>query len=65
MNKGISNKVLFVIAAVTLFLPIDLVPDTIPVIGWLDDLASIIFIVKEVLGYIRQRQLASTLTIRK
>lgn len=60
-----KKRLLLVVAVLTLILPFDLIPDTLPVIGWLDDIAAIVLILKEVIGYIQQRKIASNLTIRK
>lgn len=39
MNKGTIIKIIAVIIAVIYtVLPVDIIPDVIPVIGWLDDL---------------------------
>ena len=60
-----KKRFLLILAVLTLILPFDLLPDTIPVIGWLDDIASVLLILQELVGYVRQRQLASNLRIRK
>ena len=43
-------------AAITLVLPVDLIPDFMPVIGWLDDLLAIGYLVVELLKFIRNRR---------
>ncbi len=50
---------LLVAAGLTLLLPIDLVPDTIPLIGWFDDLLGILLLVQEALHVIRDRRSVS------
>lgn len=40
-KSGISTKVLLVLALAYLLLPVDLVPDVLPLAGWLDDLGVI------------------------
>jgi uncharacterized membrane protein YkvA (DUF1232 family) len=55
MTKSIE-RLLIVVAAITLVLPFDFIPDTFPVIGWLDDLTAIIFLIKEFVSFIRKRK---------
>lgn len=38
---GIGSKLLVLLAVVYVFMPVDLVPDVIPVVGWLDDLGFV------------------------
>lgn len=37
-NKPKAAKILFAVALIYLLSPIDLIPDFIPIIGWIDDL---------------------------
>lgn len=37
-RSGVSLKLLLVAAALYLLLPVDLIPDVLPLAGWLDDL---------------------------
>lgn len=41
LSRGVSTLALVSFAAVYTLLPADLVPDAVPVIGWLDDLLMI------------------------
>ncbi len=50
------HPVFLVAAALTLLLPIDLIPDTIPLVGWLDDLAAVVVLIQELLRVIRNRR---------
>lgn len=46
-----------VIAAIlTLLLPTDLVPDLVPILGWLDDLLGILVLVYQVVDTVRERR---------
>lgn len=45
--------VLIALGIITLFVPIDFVPDVLPLIGWLDDLTAVIFLVVEALKTIK------------
>jgi uncharacterized membrane protein YkvA (DUF1232 family) len=67
MTKLTTKRFFLVAAIITLILPFDLIPDAIPVIGWLDDLASIIFVLKEVLEFFQKRRLVvnSSSSVRK
>ncbi|MGN0030046.1 MAG: YkvA family protein [Marinilabiliaceae bacterium] len=45
-------KTLIIGALGYLILPVDLIPDFIPVVGWTDDLAALAAVIKMVSGYI-------------
>jgi uncharacterized membrane protein YkvA (DUF1232 family) len=40
-TAGIGSKLLVLASLIYLFLPVDLVPDVIPVVGWLDDMGFV------------------------
>lgn len=48
--------VLLIAAALTLLLPTDLVPDFVPVLGWLDDLLGALVLVYQLIDAIRERR---------
>lgn len=39
MDRGVSVFVILVLAAIYILSPVGLVPDAVPVIGWIDDVA--------------------------
>lgn len=47
---NISSFVIFAIAMLYVASPIDLVPDFIPILGWIDDIIALIIGVKAILG---------------
>lgn len=52
-NRG--RTVLLIIMALLLFSPLDFVPDSIPVVGWSDDLIYIITILYQIIQMSRHK----------
>ncbi len=44
------------VAALTILLPTDLVPDVVPVLGWLDDILAVLLLVYQITDAIRERR---------
>lgn len=44
------------VAALTILLPTDLVPDVVPVLGWLDDIFAVLLLVYQIADAIRERR---------
>ena len=40
-HKGIFSKLLVLLALGYVVMPLDLIPDVVPVLGWLDDVGSV------------------------
>ena len=47
------RKILFVLGLIYIICPIDLIPDLIPVVGWLDDVGVLAYLVKIALDHFR------------
>lgn len=45
-TPAISPKLVFVLGTLYILCPIDFIPDFIPVIGWLDDIGVLAYMVK-------------------
>lgn len=55
-NQLIVQRVLIVAAIATVLSPIDLIPDLIPIIGWVDDAISFLFLVKKILEFFAEKR---------
>ncbi len=51
------RKLLLLAAAIYVFLPIDLIPDMLPVAGWLDDAAVVFIAVAQFVRAARQTRM--------
>jgi uncharacterized membrane protein YkvA (DUF1232 family) len=49
-----KRKIIYALCVLYIISPIDLIPDCIPVIGWLDDLAVLLYMIQTYRSYADQ-----------
>lgn len=49
----LSRKLIPILAALYVAWPLDIIPDVVPIVGWLDDLVAIVIGVKALLAHRR------------
>lgn len=59
LASPVAQMILFLFTVAYVISPIDVIPDVLPVIGWLDDLAVFFTQVSAFFLYIRQKRQAS------
>ncbi|MDD3001613.1 MAG: YkvA family protein [Candidatus Riflebacteria bacterium] len=56
LAKPATQAVLFVLALLYVVLPVDIIPDVVPIIGWLDDITVLLAGIINFLHYIKNKR---------
>ena len=56
LANGRTQVMLFVVTVLYCISPVDLIPDVLPIIGWLDDLGIILLQIIAFLKYLKHRR---------